>query len=237
MEETPHHTLPEPADQSKHTPASPEPADSTATPATENSPESAQITPEAEDSSEHVPALPEPDTVLERVPGYFSVKEAARIMGVSERSVYGYIENGKLPGARIGNVIVVIAEAVHAYERRAPGRIRTTTPPWHMPPSQNLQFLTTITARMYPGQGGLLEDRLYEIRMAKKHRLLGTAARYIARNEHDPDEVEIVLIWRSVVMPSTDVREAALGAFYNDLADIIDWGTISRKEGRVLMHA
>jgi excisionase family DNA binding protein len=168
---------------------------------------------------------------------YLSVREAARLMGVSERSVYGYVETGKLPGARIGNIIVVVADYVEAHERKAPGRIRTTTPPWHMPPPKNLQFLTTIIARIRPGQGDRLEDRLYEIRASKKHRLLGTAARYIARNEHDPDEIEIVLIWRSAVMPSVDVRENALAAFYDDLSDIIDWGTISRKEGRVLMHA
>lgn len=35
---------------------------------------------------------------LARVPGYLSVKEAARMLGVSERSVYGSIESGKLPG-------------------------------------------------------------------------------------------------------------------------------------------
>ena len=174
---------------------------------------------------------------LERVPGYLSVREAARIIGVSERSVYGYIEDGKLPGARVGNIIVVIAEYVYSYERRAPGRMRTTTPPWHMPPLQNLQYLTTITVRIRPGQGELLEQKLYEMRVEHKHRLLGTAARYIARNQSDPDEIEIVLVWRSVVMPPSEVRETALAAFYAELAEVLDWETASRTEGRVLMHA
>lgn len=179
----------------------------------------------------------EPESGLERVPGYLSVREAARIMGVSERSVYGYIESGKLPGARVGNIIVVIADAVYTYERKAPGRIRTTTPPWHMPPLMNPQFLTTITVRMHPGQGERLEDRLYALRAANRHRLPGTAARYIARSVQDPDEVEIVLVWRSVAMPSLDKREAALSAFYAEFADIIDWETALHKEGRVLLHA
>jgi excisionase family DNA binding protein len=174
---------------------------------------------------------------LEHVPGYLSVREAARVMGVSERSVYGYIEGGKLPGARIGNIIVVVAEYVYSYERKAPGRARILTPPWHVPPLKNLQFLTTITVRIRPGQGELLAHRLYEIRVTKKHRLPGTAARYIALNEHDPEEIEIVLIWRSAVMPPVAARETALDAFYADLADIIDWETASRKESRVLMHA
>lgn len=190
-----------------------------------------------ETASEREMAFAAPGSTLERVPGYLSVREAASIMGVSERSVYGYIEAGKLPGARIGNIIVVISEYVYTYERRAPGRTRTTTPPWHMPPLKNLQYLTTITARMYPGQGELLEHKLHEMRVANKHRLLGTAARYIARNQSDPEEIEIVLVWRSVVMPPPEVREASLAAFYADLADVINWETATRTEGQVLMHA
>lgn len=177
------------------------------------------------------------EAVLERVPGYLSVREAASIMGVSERSVYGYIEAGKLPGARIGNIIVVIAEYVYTYERRAPGRMRTTTPPWHMPPQKNLQYLTTITARMYPGQSALLERKLQVMRVESKHRLPGTAARFIARNQNDPEEIKIVLIWRSVVMPASEVREASLAAFFDDFADVINWETATRTEGQVLIHA
>src|SRR5262245_33734866 len=105
-------------------------------------------------------------------------------MGVSERSVYSYIEAGKLPGARIGNAVVVIAEHIHTYERKAPGRLRTTTPSWHVPPAKNLQFLTTITVRIRSGQAEALERKLYEIRGQNKHCLRGTAARYIARNQH-----------------------------------------------------
>ena len=174
---------------------------------------------------------------IERLPGYLTVREAARIMGVSERSVYGYVQTGKLSGKRIDKIIVVVAESVETYERRAPGRIRVTTPSWHIPPLNNLQFVTRITARLRPGQGDLLERRLSEIRASRKHCLFGTAARYIVRDEQDPGEIEIVLVWRSVIMPSLDERESALAAFYNDLADIIDCETASRKEGRVLLHA
>ena len=179
---------------------------------------------EAKAVSKRSRAHPELEVLLERIPGYLSVREAAQIMGVSERSVYGYIGAGKLPGARIGNIIVVVEEYVEAYERKGPGRARTNAPFWRMPSLRNLEFLTTIIARIRPGQSELLEQRLYEIRISKKHHLLGTAARYIARNRHDPNEIEIVLIWRNSIMPSSAERESALAAFYDDLADIIDWG-------------
>lgn len=174
---------------------------------------------------------------LERIPGYLSVREAARIMGVSERSVYGYIEAGKLPGARIGNIIVVIADYVYTYERRAPGRTRTTIPRWHIPPQKNLQYLTTITVRMRPGCDELLESKLVKMRTENEHRLPGTAARYIVRNQSDPDEIDILLIWRSVIMPPAEQREAALAALCAYLEEVLDWQTATTKEGQVLLHA
>ncbi|HEY0753544.1 MAG TPA: helix-turn-helix domain-containing protein [Ktedonobacteraceae bacterium] len=186
----------------------------------------------------HSDQTPHPqETSSEQLPVYLSVREAARVLGVSERSVYGYIETGKLPGARLGNVIVVTADAVYTYQRRAPGRVRTTTPPWRRPPLQNLEYLTTITVRVYPGQDEMLERKLHDIHSTNKHRLPGTAARYIVRNEHDPEEIDIILIWRSVVMPPAEMREASLTSLYSDLAEVLDWGTASLKEGRVLLHA
>ena len=70
---------------------------------------------------------------LEQVAGYLSIREAARMLGVSERSVYGYLQSGKLAGGKIGDLIVVSAEALADFERRASGRIRRTTPRWHIP--------------------------------------------------------------------------------------------------------
>lgn len=172
-----------------------------------------------------------------RIPGYLSVKEAARIIGVSKRSVYGYIETGKLPGARIGHLIVVDAAHVQNYQRKAPGRLRTNTPAWHMPPVNNLQYLTSITVHVRPGQSERLDQKLNEIRIAGKHLQPGTAARYIARNQHSPSEVQIVLVWRRAVMPPKEERESAFAALCSELAEILDWETAVYKEGQVLMHA
>ncbi|HEY0754139.1 MAG TPA: helix-turn-helix domain-containing protein [Ktedonobacteraceae bacterium] len=74
--------------------------------------------------------IPDRAVALEDVSGYLSIKEAARIIGVSERSIYGYLQAGKLPGEYIGTMMMVRAEQVYAYERTAPGRKRTRTPRW-----------------------------------------------------------------------------------------------------------
>jgi excisionase family DNA binding protein len=174
---------------------------------------------------------------LARVPGYLSVKEAARLIGVSERTIYGYVETGKLPAARIGSMMVVDAASARGYRRRAPGRLRTRIPPWHIPPEHNLQYLTSITVRLRPGQGGRLTEKLLEIRTEGRHLLPGTAARYIVRSRDCPDEVQIVLVWRGAIMPAEEERETALAALRDDLAEVIAWETAFYKESQVVMHA
>jgi excisionase family DNA binding protein len=176
---------------------------------------------------------------LEHAPEYLSIREAAKLIGVSERSIYGYIETKRLSGSIIGNLIVVNAEEVQRFGcmRKAPGRKRLTTPRWHVPPRQNSLFLTTITVRARPGQGALLDERLAEMRRDDRHRFPGTVARYIGRNQQDPDEIEMLLIWRRVVMPPEQEREADLTALTMDLADVLDWQTAAYKHGQVLLHA
>lgn len=177
------------------------------------------------------------EVVLERVAGYLSVKEAAQLLGVSERTVYGYVESGKLPGARVGSIIVVEMESVCKYQRRAPGRLRTKMPVWRVPPKQNLQYLTSIAVQLRQGQSKRFEQKLREMRTAGKHLLPGTSARYIVRDQENPEEVLIVLVWRSVMMPPAEEREAALAALRADLTEILAWETAVYTEGQVILHA
>jgi excisionase family DNA binding protein len=172
-----------------------------------------------------------------QVEEFLSVREAAKIMGVSTRSVYGYIETGKLLGIRIGASIAVHAEAVRNYQRPVVGRPRTRTPIWRVPVVMNLQYLTTINVRARDGQGVMLEPRLAEIRAGSKHLIPGTVARYIVRDKVDPDALQIILVWRKLVMPPNEEREAAIAALCADLSDILDLDTMSYREGQVVMNA
>lgn len=173
----------------------------------------------------------------EHVPGYLSVKEAARIMGVSTRSVYNYIASGKLPVVHIGHLTVIETKCVHNYRRQAPGRLRVNTPRWHVPPANNCQSLTTITVHIRQGQSERLAQKLDEIRTAGKHCIPGTVARYIMQSATCPGEVQIMLLWRSANLPSAEEREAALAALRDDLAEILDWETTVYRESQVVMHA
>jgi hypothetical protein len=78
---------------------------------------------------------------------------------------------------------------------------------------------------------------LHEFRIDHKHLLHGTVDRYITRIEHDPQLVQIVLVWRAQVMPPEEEREVALAALCADLAEVLIWETACRQEGRVILHA
>jgi hypothetical protein len=179
----------------------------------------------------------ETEPLSECLPGYVTVNVAARIIGVSARSVYGYLKLGKLSGVRVGPTLLVSTQGARAYERRALGRARTSPPRWHTPPRQNPQYLTTLKVRLRLGQDEALEQKLREMRAEHKHLLPGTAARYIARSQHDPNDIMIVLIWRDAALPPKEERETAFATLRADLAEVLDWETSMKKEGQVLLHA
>ena len=172
------------------------------------------------------------------LPGYISVKEAARILGLAEKTVYRYVEEGKLPAIRISSspFVMVEEEATRNYKRQSVGRPRTRIPTWRLPAGANLLFLTQIIVPLRPGQHDRFDKKLKEIHADEKHLLPGTVARYIARSEAKPDDIQIVLVWRSTVMPPAAEREAALAALREELAEIVDWDSSWSEYGRVLMH-
>lgn len=167
-------------------------------------------------------------------PEYLSIAEAADLLGVRARSVYCYLEDGSLSGVRVGRAMMLRKDEVLCFQRKAPGRVRVHTPPWRVPPAQNIPYLTLITVQLRPGQEENLEHVLHEIWMMGKHSLLGTAARYIARRA---DEVEIVLLWRSAAMPEDEQCISTLKALCEDLKEICDWETAVWKDARVLLRA
>jgi excisionase family DNA binding protein len=166
-----------------------------------------------------------------------SVREAAKVLGVTERSVYGYVAKRKLSAMRIEGCVMLREAEVLAFERQAPGRPRILVAVWHIPPQRNRQYMTTITVRVRAGAREGFESRLVEIQQSATHGFFGTSARYVVRNEDDPDEIDLVLVWRGAVMPSLECREAALAALAADLAEVLEWEKAVVKKGEVLLHA
>ncbi len=168
---------------------------------------------------------------------YISVREAARILGLSERSVYGYAARGKLTKKWIDERIMLIESEVLAFDRTDPGRPRTLAPCWHLPPEKNPLSLTTIVVRTLPECDELLENNLAEFRAQGKHHLAGTSVRLIGRNRYDPHEVHIILLWRGAALPADEQRETELAALTADLSGACDWTTAAMTEVHMLLHA
>lgn len=170
------------------------------------------------------------------IPGYVSVKEAAEMLGLSPRTVYDYIEEGRLPSARFADVIAISLEEIRKFKREPSGRPRKITPQWRISSGDNEQFMTVILVQERLGQHEVLMQRLEGIRQRKEHLFPGTVLRYLAESDKSHGQVVLVLVWRGTVMPDETTREQALAAFRQALADVLDWDTAQYKNGQVLMH-
>ena len=66
---------------------------------------------------------------LPNIPGYVSIKEAASILGLSSRTVYEYVDEGRLPAKRAADVIMILLDDVRSFKRGTSGRPRKSVPP------------------------------------------------------------------------------------------------------------
>lgn len=173
---------------------------------------------------------------LPRIPGYVSVKEAAKILGLSARTIYDYVDEGRLPGVRVADVIAIPEDELRKFKREPSGRPRKITPLWRISSGDNDQFMTVIMVQERTDQHEALLRRLEVIRQRKEHLFPGTVIRYLAESGEPPGQVVLVLAWRGTVMPDEATREEELKVFRQVLDDVLDWSTAQYKNGQVLMH-
>ncbi len=176
------------------------------------------------------------DNDIPPLPGYVSIKEAAKILGISERRVYLYIETKRLPAVRAADVLLLKLEDVKNFRRMIVGRPRKNTPPWRISSDENAQYMTSIFVHIRAGQKKQLLQRFEMIKQEGKHLFPGTIARYIVGSDTQPDQVEIVLVWRKTVMPSESEREQEIEALRQELADVLEWQTAQCRHGRIFLH-
>ena len=170
------------------------------------------------------------------LPGYVSTKEAAKMLGISERRIRLYIEMKRLPAVRAADVLMIPVENVKNFKRKIVGRPRKNTLAWRISSAENTQFMTSISVQVKSDQEERLRQRIEDVKRSGKHVFPGTVARYVVRSTTIPRQIEIVLVWRKTVMPSEVEREQALEAFRQALADLLDWNTAQYNSGEVLMH-
>ena len=159
---------------------------------------------------------------LPTMPEYVSIKEAAKMLGVSDKRVYAYIEDGRLPAVRAAHVIMIPIEEVKKFKPKISGRPRKNTPAWRTSPEENTLLTTTIVVPVQADQRERLQRRLDELKQEGEHVFPGTIARYI--------------IWRRTTMPQEAERAEALDQFQQALADVLDWESAKYHDGQILLH-
>ena len=170
------------------------------------------------------------------LPGYVSIKEAANMLGISDKRVYEYVDEGRLPSMWAADVIMIPLDEDKKFERRSSGRPRKNVPAWRISEGANTQFKTSILVQVRSGQQSLWVKKLEEIRARREHIFPGTVARFITESATNPGQVEIELIWRKAVMPKEPEQEQALETFRQALDEVLDWSTAQYNYGKILMH-
>jgi excisionase family DNA binding protein len=170
------------------------------------------------------------------LPGYVSIKEAAQILGISDKRVYEYVDEGRLTSVWAADVIMIPVDEVKKFKRRSSGRPRKSVPTWRISAGENTQFITSITVQVRPSQQDALVQKLEEVKQGSLHTFPGTIARWIAASETVPGQIEILLIWRNAVMPKDVERERAVEALRQTFSEVLDWDTAQYSNSRVLMH-
>lgn len=170
------------------------------------------------------------------LPGYVSIKEAAKLLGVSDKRVYEYVDEGRLPSTWAADVIMIPLNEVKKFKRRGSGRPRKSVPPWRISSGENIQFVTSIAVQILPGQRQALLQTLQEIRRSGQHTLSGTIERFIIESETIPGQVDILFVWRRAVMPNETERDQAMAAFRRATLNVLDWDSAKYNQGKMLMH-
>ena len=173
---------------------------------------------------------------LPAMPEYVSIKEAAKMLGVSDKRVYAYIEDGRLPAVRAAHVIMIPIEEVKKFKPKISGRPRKNTPAWRTSPEENLLLTTSIFVPLRIDQLERLQQRLEELKQDSEYLFPGTVARYILLSKTHPGNLEVLLIWRSSLMPDEITRRQEIDDFRQALADMLDWPNARYDEGQALFH-
>jgi excisionase family DNA binding protein len=173
---------------------------------------------------------------LPNMPEYVTIKEAAKMLGVSDKRVYAYIEEGRLPAVRAAHVIMISVEDVRQFQPKISGRPRKNTPPWRTSPENNKLLVTSIAVQAKTSQQHKLRHKLEEIKSLGEHLFPGTIARYVVGSYTQPGLIEILLIWRISMMPDEKTHDHALEAFRKAFADVLDWSTAHYNEGEAFLH-
>lgn len=170
------------------------------------------------------------------IPGYVSIKQAALMLGITDKRVYRYIEIGRLPAYKASGVFLLSEEDVKQFKLNPPGRIRTSPPRWRSYSSRSKVLTTEIQVPVRQGKQEKLLHKLAAIQDANRHTFPGTIARYLIKGDEALTCVHIVLLWKDTDMPDETTRQHDLEALQDELADVLDWENAHATTNETLLY-
>ncbi len=170
---------------------------------------------------------------LESEDVFISVREAARLLGISQQRVYGYLTRGKLTRRMIDERVMLKEAEVLAFASELQQCSSTGVRAWEFPGSASCS-LTTILVSVRPDGETLLDSKLAEIHAQNKHQIAGTCSQVISRS---PGRLLILLFWPDEACPPAEQREQEIAALVTDLSEACDWSTALITDGRTFATA
>jgi excisionase family DNA binding protein len=170
------------------------------------------------------------------VPGYVSIKQAAQMLGITDKRVYRYIDLGRLPAYKSGGVFLLAEEDVRQFKLNPPGRTRTTPPPWRVYNTRSKVLVTEFQVPVRAGERERLVEKLSEIQKANRHTFPGTIARYVIKGDPELSSLHFILIWKDTDMPDDLSRERGFKALKDELSDMLEWDRAEYHTDEALLH-
>jgi len=171
------------------------------------------------------------------VPGHVPIKEAAEMLGLSDKRVLQYILAKRLPAHKVQGRYMIPTEAVQEFQQRPHGRIRTAPTPWRIYRAGASVRVQQIEVPAYPERQEDLRSKLQALPQEQEHLFPGTMQRYICIIEQsEPVRISIMLIWKDTELPDESVLEKSLESFKTDFAGLLDWRSARIIVAQAIVH-
>ena len=169
-------------------------------------------------------------------PGYVTIKQAAQMLGITDKRVYRYIDLGRLPAYKSGGVFLLAEEDVRQFKLNPPGRTRTTPPPWRVYHTRSKVFVTEFRVPVRAGEQERLVEKLSDIQKANRHAFPGTIARYVVKEGLESASLLFFLVWKDTETPDDPTRERGFKALRDELLDVLEGERAEYHTGEALLY-
>jgi excisionase family DNA binding protein len=171
------------------------------------------------------------------ISGHVPIKEAAEMLGLSDKRVLQYILAKRLPAHKVQGRYMIPTEAVQEFQQKPHGRIRTTPTPWRVYRAGASVRIQQIEIPAYPEREEELRTRLRALSQEQEHLFPGTMQRYICLIEgSEVPRVSILLIWKDTELPDESDLDHSLENFKADFFDLLDWQKARVTAAQALAH-